>query len=194
MGGTNEPDNLIELTVSQHARAHYVLWNIYGKPQDKLAWKGLSGMIGKEEILLEKCRLGGTISKGATGYIHTECSRQKMSAAKRGRSLSLETKRKMSLAHSGPNNHFYGKTHSLQTRVRLSSFHKNRTRGLNYNSKTYLLTSPSGEEYYVTGALKKFCEERKLTYKTMSSAAQNGVVAPRRNGWSIKLLNCLVSQ
>jgi hypothetical protein len=51
-GGTDEPENLIELTVEEHARAHYLLWNRHGRWQDKLAWKSLTGMIGQEEIML----------------------------------------------------------------------------------------------------------------------------------------------
>lgn len=50
-GGVDDPSNLIELTIEEHARAHYILWNQYGRWQDKLAWKSLSKMIGKEEII-----------------------------------------------------------------------------------------------------------------------------------------------
>ena len=50
-GGTDDPSNLIELTVNEHAKAHYILWNQYGRWQDKLAWKALSKMIGKEKII-----------------------------------------------------------------------------------------------------------------------------------------------
>ena len=42
MGGTDCPDNLIELTIEQHAEAHRQLYKRYGKWQDKVAWKGLS--------------------------------------------------------------------------------------------------------------------------------------------------------
>lgn len=51
-GGTDDPDNLIELTVEEHARAHYILWNQYGRWQDKVAWQCLYGKLGKEELIL----------------------------------------------------------------------------------------------------------------------------------------------
>ena len=51
VGGTNDPSNIIELTVEEHARAHYILWNQHGRWQDKLAWVALSGMIGREEVM-----------------------------------------------------------------------------------------------------------------------------------------------
>ena len=52
-GGTDEPTNLIKLTIDEHAEAHRVLYEKHNRWQDKLAWKSLSGMIDKEEILWE---------------------------------------------------------------------------------------------------------------------------------------------
>lgn len=51
MGGTDDPENLIELTIEEHAEAHRKLYEEYGRWQDYYAWKGLSGQIGREEIL-----------------------------------------------------------------------------------------------------------------------------------------------
>lgn len=53
MGGSDDPSNLVELTIEEHAEAHRLLWEEHGKKQDWLAWKGLLGQIGKEDILLE---------------------------------------------------------------------------------------------------------------------------------------------
>jgi len=53
MGGTDDPSNLVELTIEEHAEAHRLLWEQYGHWEDEVAWKGLSGQIGKEEILHE---------------------------------------------------------------------------------------------------------------------------------------------
>jgi hypothetical protein len=50
MGGTDDPSNLVELTVEEHAEAHRVLYEKYGRRQDYFAWKGLAGLMGKEEI------------------------------------------------------------------------------------------------------------------------------------------------
>lgn len=51
MGGTDDPENLISLTPEEHAKAHQDLYEKYGKIEDYLAWKGLEGFIGKEEIV-----------------------------------------------------------------------------------------------------------------------------------------------
>lgn len=50
-GGTNDPSNLIELSVEEHAEAHKILWEKYNRYQDYYAWQGLSGLIGKENII-----------------------------------------------------------------------------------------------------------------------------------------------
>jgi hypothetical protein len=59
MGGTDDTENLIELTIEEHADAHRILFEKYGKIEDYWAWKGLSGQIGKEEILREICKNNG---------------------------------------------------------------------------------------------------------------------------------------
>jgi hypothetical protein len=51
MGGDNSPENLIELTVAEHAASHKRLYEQYGHLQDKLAWKGLLGLISTAEIV-----------------------------------------------------------------------------------------------------------------------------------------------
>ena len=64
MGGSNDPENIIKLTPRQHALAHKKLYEEHGKQEDYLAWKGLSGQLGKEEILSLKWALGGKNGKG----------------------------------------------------------------------------------------------------------------------------------
>jgi hypothetical protein len=51
MGGTDDPSNLIELSVEDHAEAHRLLFEEYGLIQDKLAWLGLKGLISTAEIV-----------------------------------------------------------------------------------------------------------------------------------------------
>jgi CRISPR/Cas system CMR subunit Cmr4 (Cas7 group RAMP superfamily) len=59
MGGSDDPENLIELTIEEHADAHRILFEKYGKIEDYWAWKGLSGQIGKEELLREISKNNG---------------------------------------------------------------------------------------------------------------------------------------
>jgi hypothetical protein len=53
MGGSDAPDNIIELSIEEHAEAHKKLYEDHGRWEDRLAWKGLAGQMGKDEILLE---------------------------------------------------------------------------------------------------------------------------------------------
>lgn len=51
MGGTDDPENLVVVTVEQHAKLHKQLWEDLGYWEDYAAWQGLSGMMGSEEII-----------------------------------------------------------------------------------------------------------------------------------------------
>lgn len=70
-GGTDDPSNIIELTVEEHAEAHRLLYEQYGRHQDWLAWQGLAGLMKKEEIVKQQLSMagkkGGSAGKGVTG-------------------------------------------------------------------------------------------------------------------------------
>lgn len=51
MGGTDDPSNLVEVTLEQHIALHKQLWEDLGQWQDYAAWQGLSGRMGKEELI-----------------------------------------------------------------------------------------------------------------------------------------------
>lgn len=51
--GFNSPDNIVVLTVEQHALAHKYLYELLGSEYDKIAYLFLSGQIGKEEAIKE---------------------------------------------------------------------------------------------------------------------------------------------
>lgn len=53
MGGTDDPKNLIKLTIEEHANAHKKLWETYGKEEDKIAWMCLSGQITVYEATIQ---------------------------------------------------------------------------------------------------------------------------------------------
>ena len=101
-GGTNDPDNLISLTVEEHAQAHKELYEEFGRDEDRRAWLGLSGIIGKEEIVWEINRENGkragavALSKGSDYFRDI----QKLSPGFKGKAHSEETKAQMSASHS----------------------------------------------------------------------------------------------
>jgi hypothetical protein len=58
MGGSDDPSNLIELTVEEHAEAHRRLFKEHGKEEDRIAWIGLSGQAAKPEVMGMSYKLG----------------------------------------------------------------------------------------------------------------------------------------
>lgn len=74
MGGTDDPDNLVELTVEEHAEAHKKLYEEHGNEFDLIAYRGLTGQItmteAKKLAQIEGRKKGGDIARAnrnATG-------------------------------------------------------------------------------------------------------------------------------
>lgn len=59
MGGTDDPSNLVELTVAEHAQAHKELYEKYGKKEDLCAYYMLSGRNQDPEFVKARASLGG---------------------------------------------------------------------------------------------------------------------------------------
>ena len=87
MGGTDEPENIIELTTEEHAEAHRILYEKYEKQEDYLAWKGLEGQIGKEEFFIKTSSIGGLNNKDK---LKSESHKQKISESNKGRQSHWE--------------------------------------------------------------------------------------------------------
>jgi len=62
-GGTDDPHNLIELTVEQHAEAHRLLFEQNNNWEDFVAWKTLCGQMTQSEASLRASAEGA--KKGA---------------------------------------------------------------------------------------------------------------------------------
>ena len=103
-GGTNDPSNLVELTIEEHAEAHHKLYEEHGRWQDKLAMNGLNGDMTTEQLRIERVRqasLGNTYRKGTK---HTEETKRKMSLAQKGKKgvpWTDEQRKKFSVSRTG---------------------------------------------------------------------------------------------
>ena len=62
-GGTDDPSNLVLLSVEEHAEAHRKLWEQYGRWQDKIAWQTLSGQISIQEAREEMMKQNNPMHK-----------------------------------------------------------------------------------------------------------------------------------
>jgi len=103
MGGTYEPDNVLKLTVKEHAEEHRVLWAVFGRQEDRVAWLGLGGQISPTEAQIEAMRLAGKRRGAANkGLKRSPETRAKISAAQKGTSKSLEARINMMAAQNCP--------------------------------------------------------------------------------------------
>ena len=55
-GGSDDPSNLVQLTVEDHAIAHFVRWKMYGDNRDRAAYRVLNGLIDGEEFRRQGCK------------------------------------------------------------------------------------------------------------------------------------------
>jgi nucleoside diphosphate kinase len=107
MGGTNDPGNLIELTVEEHAEAHRKLYEKYGRHQDKRAWLGLAKIMTGEEIIKEILTSPKSeehkrkISEAHKGKPKPWLIGTRNGAGNAGKPKSEEHKRKIAEAHTG---------------------------------------------------------------------------------------------
>ena len=102
MGGSDHPDNLVELTVTEHAEAHKVLYETFGKHEDYVAWKALSGTIGKEELVKELMRLGSIKQGKANAESGHMKAIQKLGASVGGKRSSVICREKCVNAFFNP--------------------------------------------------------------------------------------------
>lgn len=58
-GGQNDENNIVELSIEEHAEAHKILWEKNHKWQDYLAWQGLANLMTKEELVKSMLSLAG---------------------------------------------------------------------------------------------------------------------------------------
>lgn len=102
MGGTDDIENIIELTVEEHAFAHLELYEQYGKKEDLTAFYLLSGHL--KEGFEERAKLGGARQgrlNAETGHI------QKISKAQTREERSVNGKKGSSVCRSKSVNSFF---------------------------------------------------------------------------------------
>ncbi len=58
MGGTDTTENLVEVSVTQHAMYHFCNYQLWSNEEDRIAWRMLGGQITVDEAKLEAVKLG----------------------------------------------------------------------------------------------------------------------------------------
>ena len=86
-GGTDDPENLVQVTVEQHAELHLAAYLTDGRMEDWLAYNGLAGIIGHEECVSVAQSMA--VSKANRERVWTDEGKAKLAAASRKRSRSV---------------------------------------------------------------------------------------------------------
>jgi len=101
LGGSDEPQNLVEISPTQHAMFHYCNWRLWGNEEDKIAWKALAGYSQKEEIIHQVISLAG--KKG--GKVAKESGQLRSAALKQPKSVRQKIgKNLINYAYKNPRN------------------------------------------------------------------------------------------
>lgn len=136
----NDKDNLISLSLSEHFLVHYYYYLLAKKGYRQsmatafrfMARKGLKFMTPDTAEAMAKDyaeakaiadQYVGSLNKGR---VPSEDARRKMSESNawKGRHLPEDMRRKISAAAKGENNHFFGKSHTAEARLKIAAANK----------------------------------------------------------------------
>ena len=166
-GGSDDPSNIVELTIEEHALAHKKLFEEHGRWQDEVAYLTLSGQISKAEAIKRAQREANLGNKHWLGKTHTPEVRKKISdyqkvakkgnQYRKGKTFTEESKKKISESLKGhPQTNFGG--------YKLSDEFKEKKR--QYMKKNNPMSNPEVKERHRLACLKR--EEKKRNARIQS--------------------------
>ena len=173
-GGTDDPSNLIELTVEEHAEAHRLLYEQHGRWEDYYAWQGLSGQIGKEELIRSTQSIANSKPKSKE-------TKKKMSIAFTGRKYNKEFCKNASIIMK--NRWKEGKYDPEKLRLSRIGFKQpesQKQKVAEKLSKEWLITDLQGNQFEIKN-LQKFCREKGLDQGNLSRGSHKGWKATKVN-------------
>lgn len=102
-GGTDDPSNLIRLTIPEHAEAHRVLWEQHGRLGDKLAWQLLAGLSTEAEetrrMMLSSPEVRAKMRASRAARIITQEHKDNIAKSMTGKKLTSEHIANIKRAH-----------------------------------------------------------------------------------------------
>jgi len=145
---------LVVYTIEEHAKEHKRLWELGGHWKDKLAYKGLSGMIGKEEMMREIWKFNGIANRGRKNK--GDLSRF---SHWKGKKLSAQHREKLRLCRIGK---------------KQTDHQKQVTREL--RQKAYTITDPKGNTFNIINLLE-FARKNNLDQGNLTKVAQKKILS-----------------
>lgn len=151
----NAPDNIIHLTIEQHAQVHQFLFELNGNWQDEFAWKFLSGQKTFTSL---------------NGVTKTEQHKEKLRLSAMKRWSSMEEREKQKQRFLGNKNPMYDKPGTMRG-VIMGEGSRQKMREAKIKSgpvKVYQweITHPNGVKEIITN-LKKYCRNNGLSQGNM---------------------------
>ena len=178
LGGNNKKDNIVRLTAREHLVCHLLLTKMTtGNDRRKMvaAVNATAYVRRFQDVRLSGRtfqKLRAELADQKRGIPRSEETRKKISKSKKGKLLSAETKLAISI---GVNKHFAENPVSDEVREKIGKAHRgkivseqarknigNSSKGRKSQSKTWVLRSPTGEEF-TTNRIEDFCIERGLS-------------------------------
>ena len=89
-GGTDSLENLVKLTIEEHAEAHKVLYKEYNRWQDRVAWLSLAGIMKDSERIYEIVK--NSNRGNPSGYKHSDEIKKQLSELKIGKKNPMYNK------------------------------------------------------------------------------------------------------
>ena len=136
MGGSDDSSNLILLTVEEHAEAHRILHEQYGKEEDRIAWLALSSQLEKKSIVELGLKLGRQVANRVLEEKYGE--NWKHIIAKKGSNRLQEILKEDPDYLSKKNvRAFLGKNHSDETKLKIgkkNSMNQSATKNSQYGT------------------------------------------------------------
>ena len=206
LGGSNQKENIIKLSVRQHFVCHLLLTKmlICSKSRGKMCWalkcmlrvRTVDGhrYIPKSSKIFELTRRAHTgilrsdeakqklsnARKGKTFSPHSIETRNKIGASQRGKIVQKDTREKLSAALLGKPTWMKGKTHTVDSKIRMSESQKKRIRrpaskhstlAIENNRRAqqkyiYTIADPHGI-LFQTSDMKNFCLVNDLPYQRL---------------------------
>ena len=128
MGGEYVEGNVISVEViacdkqtANHVMWHFATWQLWGRKEDEIAWKGLAGYYNKEEMIKEIMRVNGKrAGLRNLGRKLSDEHRETLRQSHLGKTHTTETKTKMSQTRRGKPQPHKRKPRSVDTREKIS--------------------------------------------------------------------------
>ena len=204
LGGTNEKENLVQLTAREHFICHLLLTKMFiGENHYKMAY-ALHCMLNMkrdyqfrfvqcnsklyEYYKIKYSKAVSETRKAYTGWKHSEETKNKIREANRNKTIPIEQRRKISNSLKGNIPVFKGKKHSDETLKLISEKTKGKpsafkgkkhsedsiSKNRESNLKKIYTIKSPTDETFVIKDLKSFCEKMNLPYNTLRKSFLKG--------------------